>query len=372
VIKRPLSFARTLVRSNLKHTDQPRLLTYIVTFTCNARCVMCDSWRKPSDDDLSIDEIERIFRQLPQLDAVRLSGGEPFVRKDLPEIVQLVQAHLSPLVLHITSNGFLTDRIVKLCEQRDRRQALQLLISIDGVGKKHDEVRGISHAWDRAIETVRELAPRQKELRIKLAVNQTLVDAEGMEHYRQLRDVLAPLGVKNHLVIAYDDSATYNLASKHCAAPRYPGELRTFGKFSATDLRSLFDEAERDLERYSWPERMAKQYYLTGARQRLLEKTGTPNPACVALSSHLRMLPDGTVPTCQFNTAPAGNLRHTPFAALWQSQLAEEQRAWVRACPGCWAECEVLPNAIYSGDLARETLRRSVRRLGLPVWQERR
>ena len=79
-MKRYLSFPRSVLRARLRRTDQPRLLTYIVTFTCNARCVMCDSWQKPSHD-LSIEEIEGIFRQLPQLDAVRLSGGEPFVRK---------------------------------------------------------------------------------------------------------------------------------------------------------------------------------------------------------------------------------------------------------------------------------------------------
>jgi hypothetical protein len=57
----------------------PRFLTYIVSFTCNARCIMCDSWKKPSPEDLTLEEIEAIFRQLPALDLVRLSGGEPFV-----------------------------------------------------------------------------------------------------------------------------------------------------------------------------------------------------------------------------------------------------------------------------------------------------
>ena len=149
-VKRYLTFPRSLLRARLRRTDRPRLLTYIVTFTCNARCVMCDSWRKPNED-LSLAELDRIFAQLPQLDAVRLSGGEPFVRKDLPEIVELVRGRLSPLLLHITSNGFLSDRIVQLCETRDRSLPLQLLISIDGVGDKHDRVRGIAHAYDRAI-----------------------------------------------------------------------------------------------------------------------------------------------------------------------------------------------------------------------------
>ena len=91
----------------------PRFLTYIVSFTCNARCIMCDSWKKPSPEDLTIEEIERIFRELPTLDLVRLSGGEPFARGDLLEIARLAQDLLRPIQLHITSNGFLTDRIIR-------------------------------------------------------------------------------------------------------------------------------------------------------------------------------------------------------------------------------------------------------------------
>jgi hypothetical protein len=38
--------------------------------------------------------------------------------------------------------------------------------------------------------------------------------------------------------------------------------------------------------------------------------------------------------------------------------VADRQRAWVRKCPGCWAECEVVPNALYSGDLLRAVVAR--------------
>jgi len=251
---------------------------------------------------------------------------------------------------------------VQLCESRDRSLPLQLLISIDGVGDKHDRVRGIAHAYDRALATVQALAPRRRELRLQLAVNQTIVDRESIEHYHALKAVLAPLGVKNQLVIAYAESATYSVRTQHCVQPRFPGELQTFGDFTPGELEQLLTAAERDLADYALPERLAKQYYLDGARRRLLEHTASPNPACVALSSHMRLLPDGSVPTCQFNTTPAGNLREQSFEQVWQSAQAETQRNWVRACPGCWAECEVLPNAIYTGDLLKHAADRALRR----------
>lgn len=356
--RRAVELACSVGRTRTGRVDQPRLLTYIVTFRCNARCVMCDSWRKEGEDDLSIDEIDRIFGEIGPLHAVRLTGGEPFVRKDFAEIAALAQRRLRPAVLHVTSNGFLTDRIVAFCEQRPREIPLQLLVSIDGVGAKHDEVRGRRDAWDQSIATVRALAPRQRELRMRLAVNQTVVDAEGARHYTKLRDVLRPLGVRNQVVMAYEASATYSLTRETEVAPRAPGAFATHGAFSRDELATLFDAIEGDLADYPLPERIAKRYYLAGIRSRLLDGRGSPSPPCVALGAHVRLFPNGDVPTCQFNTKRVGNLREQSFAALWSGEPAARQRAWVRACAGCWAECEVLPNALYSGDLLRAVAQR--------------
>jgi MoaA/NifB/PqqE/SkfB family radical SAM enzyme len=354
--RRGAELAASVARTRAGRPDVPRLLTYIVTFRCNARCVMCDSWRKDGEGDLTLAEIERIFRQLPRLHAVRLTGGEPFVRKDFAAIAELVDRHLDPALLHVTTNGFLTDRIVRFCEERARRRPrapLQLLVSIDGVGEKHAEVRGRDDAFETAFATVAALAPRRKELGLRLAVNQTILDAEGARHYPKLRDLLRPLGVRNQVVVAYETSATYNLSREIDVAPRAPGDFATFTAIPPAEIGALFDEIERDLADQPLPERVAKRYYLDGIRNRVLHGQGTPNPPCVALGAHLRLFPNGDVPTCQFNTKRVGNLREQSFAEVWSGAPIAAQRAWVGACPGCWAECEVLPNALYSGDLLR-------------------
>ena len=350
---RLLSFLHTVGRARRRAVTLPRFLTYIVTFSCNARCIMCDSWRKPSPNDLSIDEIGNIFNKLPRMDAVRLTGGEPFVRRDLLDIAHLVQDKLKPLMIHVTTNGFLTDRIVQFCEKRRRDVPLSMLVSVDGMDEKHNHVRGHDKAWDFIVRTLNALAPRQKELRMSLSVNQTIVDAEGVEHYKRLREFLEPLGVRNNVVMAYDLSATYNLEEELEVAPSQIGQFTTFGEFTEEHLQTLFDEIEKDLTNYPLLDRLAKRYYLQGIRNRLLDGEGVPNPKCVALNSHLRLLPDGRVPTCQFNTTSVGNLKEEKFANLWANGRIGKQREWVNKCPGCWAECEVLPSAIYTGDLLR-------------------
>jgi MoaA/NifB/PqqE/SkfB family radical SAM enzyme len=297
---------------------------------------------------------------------VRLTGGEPFVRKDFAEIAALTERLLQPALLHITSNGFLTERIVSYCEQRARTTPLQLLISSDGVGAKHDEIRGRRDAFALSMATVRALAPRQRELGLRLAVNQTVVDTESARQYGELRDLLRPLGVRNQVVVAYQASATYSLGKETSVAPVSAASFPTFTDLPRAELEALFAEIERDLGDFPLPEQMAKRYYLEGIRQRLLEGRGTLRPPCVALGAHLRLYPNGDVPTCQFNSKRVGNLATQPFEALWSGTCTSTgndatvdgttigaQRRWVRDCPGCWAECEVLPSALYSADLLR-------------------
>ena len=334
----------------------PRILTFTVTFGCNARCVMCDSWKLPTSDDLTIDDIERIFLQMPRLDVVRLTGGEPFLRPDFPTIVELAQELLQPLAMHITTNGFLTSRIVRMVEERDSRTPLILLISIDGVGDKHNQVRGSTIAWKRVTETLTELAPLQAGRNVRLAVNQTFVDAEAPAEYRRLRDFLRPLGIPHQVVFAYETSATYNTTRELNLAPASLGEFPFRAGLKADDLQSLMDELHRDVRRLPWLERLAKRYYLRGIFQRLLHGQADPCPPCVALQAHLRLFPNGDVPTCQFNGQGVGNLKRQSFLDVWNSLATTEQRDWVRNCPGCWAECEVLPSALYSLDIARSII----------------
>jgi MoaA/NifB/PqqE/SkfB family radical SAM enzyme len=350
-LQRAVAFARTVREVHQGGAPLPRMLTYTVTFTCNARCMMCDSWKKPGKDDLRIDEIERIFAQLPRLDAVRLTGGEPFVRRDLADIAHLAVKHLDPAILHVTTNGFLTDRIVDFCERRPRRVPLNLLVSIDGVEEAHDEIRGHRGAFREAMRTLEALAPRRKELRLNLAVNQTIVDAAGARDYRKLREHLSQLDIHNQVVIAYKESATYSVAKDVELAPPYPGAFEPFGEITREQLTALFDELEVDLASYPRAERAAKRYYLDGIRNRLISHLAQPNPVCVALRAHLRIFPNGDVPVCQFNSKRVGSLREQSFDEVWFGSPARDARAWVRACPGCWAECEVLPSAVYSGDL---------------------
>ena len=100
--------------------------TVIVTYRCNARCTMCNRYKAPSrpDEEISIETIKK----LPKMYFTNITGGEPFIREDLPEIVRELYKKSDRIV--ISTNGFFTDRIIKLCEEFPN---VGIRISIEGL-----------------------------------------------------------------------------------------------------------------------------------------------------------------------------------------------------------------------------------------------
>ena len=87
--------------------------TVIVTYRCNARCNMCNRYKKPSkpEEELTVETIKK----LPQMYFTNITGGEPFIREDLGDIVrELTKRAIASLY---QQTAFFTDRIIKLCEE---------------------------------------------------------------------------------------------------------------------------------------------------------------------------------------------------------------------------------------------------------------
>ena len=89
------------------------------------------------------------------------------------------------------------------------------------------------------------VAQRQSDLRVSLSVNQTIVDAEGVEHYKRLRDFLKPLGIWNNVVMAYGLSAIYNLEDEMEVAPSQIGQSQP----SANSPSPVFKRCSTKLKR---------------------------------------------------------------------------------------------------------------------------
>ena len=124
--------------------------TVIVTYRCNARCNMCNRYKAPSkpEEELQIETIKK----LPKMYFTNITGGEPFIRKDLKEIVRELYKKSDRIV--ISTNGFFTDRIIDLCKEFPN---LGIRISIEGLEETNNAIRGLDDGFNRGYTTLKKL-----------------------------------------------------------------------------------------------------------------------------------------------------------------------------------------------------------------------
>ena len=318
---------------------------------------MCDSWRLKPGRELTVEEVALVFSKIGRLDVVRLTGGEPFLRTDMLQIAETILRVSRPSVIHVTTNGSKPDSVEELARAFSAPRRLQFMVSLDGLATVHDRSRGTDASFESAMETVRRLVTVRRSRRVSVAVNHTVISPESMGDHDALRARLDGLRVDLQSVLAYADSSMYGLKlrgkkAEHLIVPRgYPLHPRLQGTDVASFVRG---ELSRVSQLRSPTLRVAKRYYLRGLLSRLRgEADPHPKPRCVALRSHIRLLPDGRVPVCQFNTQTVGNLVEQSFDEIWNGAETVASRDWVDRCPGCWAECEVMPSALFTGDIVR-------------------
>lgn len=347
------NIAKSVVNNRLHRVSYPSFCTFLVTWRCNAKCKMCEIWRKSNQEEMTLKQIEVLFSQLKRLDGIRISGGEPFLRSDLTCLVNIIQHKVNPSVVHITTNGLLTERIVEFVKSIDKPDRIHFKISIDAVGEKHDDIRGVRGAYKKAMDTLFALSQMRANYGFYLGIDQTIVESDT-ESILALRAVCNDMDIDLYQVIAYGETALYKEGDGLCLLPTKSTEITTFGEFSREELKRVLALMEESADRIGdFTERLIKRYYLRGLGNRLLWGRAKPNPMCVALNNHLRILPNGDVPICLYDSTIVGNLTEINFKELWFGNQIEKYRERVSGCAGCWAGCEVIPNAIYSGDIIR-------------------
>ena len=124
--------------------------TVIVTYRCNARCNMCNRYKVPSrpEEEISLDTI----RKLPPMYFTNITGGEPFIREDLKDIVRELYKKSDRIV--ISTNGFFTDRIIDLCKEFPQ---VGIRISIEGLEATNNAIRGLEDGFNRGYSTLKKL-----------------------------------------------------------------------------------------------------------------------------------------------------------------------------------------------------------------------
>lgn len=177
----------------------PVSIVHFITNRCNGRCKHCfidfDD-KNIFKGELTLDEIRKFIRKLrTSLKNVNLTGGEPFLRRDLYEIVQEYFNSTNINSVYITSNGFFVDKMLKLANdfiknKKYNRKKIIFSISIDNIPDKHDKNRRIKGLFNQAMDAYHKLKDlNNKRIIVNVNLCVTPENCEDIESiFRFLRE----------------------------------------------------------------------------------------------------------------------------------------------------------------------------------------
>lgn len=160
VLYRSLLFELKRRKPNIPYLDdilfQPKTATFNITDNCNGRCITCNAWKQKSENELTTDEVINILGQLKNVGVsnIGFAGGEPLLRRDLPEIIQEA-SNLGFERISLITNALLLnkDKAKELLESGLN----SIGISIDGLEKTNDMIRGIKGHYKKSISALKTL-----------------------------------------------------------------------------------------------------------------------------------------------------------------------------------------------------------------------
>lgn len=292
--------------------------TVIVTYRCNAKCTMCNRYKVPTkpEEEISIETIKK----LPEMYFTNITGGEPFIRDDLKDIVRELLKKSDRIV--ISTNGFFTDRIVELCKEFPQ---VGIRISIEGLEKTNNEIRGLDDGFNRGYTTLKKLVDMGMK---DVGFGMTVQD-------RNAADLVPLYNISDELGMEFATASLHNSF--------YFVESNNIIKDRLTVAQNFEDLVNRLLDSNS-PKKWFRAYFNHGlinyifSQKRLL-------PCDMSFDTFF-IDPYGDVMPCNGTKEKQvmGNLNRQSWEELWNSEQAEKVRSFVRNCDrNCWMIGSVSP-----------------------------
>ncbi len=352
----PRMMGYKLARRGLAPVPAPINLTYSVTNKCNSRGRTCDIWQiYPAEkeklaDELTLDQIERLFASIGPVYFFNISGGEPFLRADLPQIIAAGCKHLKPKVVHIPTNALMPARIEALTveilawmEIHAPKVTLTLKPSMDGVGDDHDWVRGVAGNYSKLMDTVERLKALQARWpNLKVGVG-TVISTMNIHKLPGIIDAATQLNVDTYISEVAEERAEMRNVASDITPPQhaYAEAIRPF--IAATMLRL---EKAGGMELLTQAMRVV--YYDVTTRWLAERRQILP---CYAGLSNVHISPYGEVWPCAIlgDASSLGNVKDVglDFWKIWHGPAAMKVRASIKR-----GECDCpLANQNYANIL---------------------
>ncbi len=325
----------------IKKEKRLNTVVFFVTSICNEKCRHCFYWEELNQrGDLTLEQIKRISQTMPAITDLWISGGEPFMRKDLPEIIETFSRNNGVRWINLPTNGLFKDRahdwlprVLDRCPQL----RIDLNVSVDGFRETHEKIRGVPGCYGKTLEMIQSLPALVGRYRRQLRVN--VNTCLNSDNYAELIDFMK--FVFNELPV---DGQYLQLIRGNPMDP----DLKNIPPRA---LQEIYDFARVLYEKYS--ERMFRHL---GGLSRGLAKTAyvgtlalhnkiqyanylesTPWPmACTAGETFCVIDYNGDVRACELRGKLA-SLRdyEYDFSKFWSDRLRQKELNQI-VCDQCW------------------------------------
>lgn len=295
--------------------SMPTDVSIITTYRCQMRCKMCSIWKYPSDEKKEI--TPKNLEKLPKLKFANVTGGEPFLRRDIDDIIAVLFTKASRVV--ISTSGWHYERIIKLAE---KYPGIGIRVSIEGLSQRNDDLRGRQGGFDNGLKVLLKL----KSMGIKdigFGITVSNHNSEDMlwlyRLARELKLEFATAAFHNSYYFHKDDNEVTNrdIVSKH------------------------FEELIIELLKENNPKSWARAFFNLGLINYI--RKGKRMLPCEAGLTNFFIEPYGDVYPCngledKIWKESMGNINDfSTFEELWFSDKAKKVRDQVKICPkNCW------------------------------------
>ncbi|MGE4291127.1 MAG: glycosyltransferase [Desulfovibrio sp.] len=308
--------------STSKGPDQGRPLPkeglVCLTYRCNAHCHMCNIWDFPTStaEEITPADLEKLP---PGFKFINLTGGEPFLRADIAEVVETVLPKTERVV--ISTNGWFTDRITALLERFPQKVGVR--VSLEGLPATNDQLRGLKDGFDHGLRTLLRLRAMGVP---DIGFGITVSDKNAL-------DMLDLYELSESMGLEFATAAMHNNFYFHKFDNSFRDTEMISEQFRRLAVRLLRTRRPKNWFRAWFNYGLAN--YVRGGKRLL---------PCEVGSDLFFLDPFGEVRPCNGMEASMGNLKRASFEEIWNSPEAGDVRRRVCRCDAqCWMIGSVAP-----------------------------
>lgn len=337
----------TALKNNFTTLEHPYKLTFSISYWCQSRCLTCNIWQIKPKGELELNEIQEFARKNNFLKWIEITGGEPFLRKDIVDIVKTFKDNCKDLFVvtmptnSLCNHDMLIEKLRQILELGIPKVSITL--SLDGYRELHDKIRGVQGNFDKVIDMAKRLNELKKEYKSLF-----FIFGYTMSRFNQGMLEKTFDGLKTELPwITYNDI--------HVNV----GQIsESYYKNSELDLRAEKKEMAKEIDFL-----IKKRTFEIGAipiienvfLKNLIKYVNTEKAPIKSKSLDASLFMDsyGNVYPSIMWGRKIGNIRENDYSLekMWHNAEAEEIRKIVREGkePSCWTACEAYQSIV--GDI---------------------